>query len=274
MRLPDVHVSAFSGACPGRANEDFATWNDRVVVLLDGAGMPSDLQPPCRHGVAWFARTLGTAMCLTARGERSLPDALAAAIAQTADLHRDTCAVDDPLSPSATLAALRVREDSVDWLVLGDCTLVLDHGKLPEVITDDRLSMVAREERAAVRAAPPDSDERRALHGRLVRAERAVRNRPGGYWVAAADPVAAGAAPHGTCPRGDVSRAAMLTDGAARLVNLFALTDWSHCLTTLATEGPETLVGRVRDVELSDPASTRWPRGKTHDDATAVYISL
>ncbi|MFJ2933466.1 protein phosphatase 2C domain-containing protein [Streptomyces sp. NPDC087219] len=245
-----------------------------MVVLLDGAGMPSELQPPCGHGVAWFARTLGTAMCLTATGEKSLPDALAAAIAQTADLHRDTCAVDDPLSPSATLAALRVREDSVDWLVLGDCTLVLDHGRAPEVIMDDRLSMAAREERAAVRTAPPGSDARRALHGRLVRAERALRNRPGGYWVAAADPLAAGAALHGTYPRGDVRRAALLTDGAARLVTLFALADWSECLTALATEGPETLVGRVRDVELSDPTSTRWPRSKTHDDATVVYISL
>ncbi|MEU2231853.1 protein phosphatase 2C domain-containing protein [Streptomyces vietnamensis] len=269
-----MHVTAFSSACPGRTNEDFATWNDRVVVLLDGAGMPSELQPPCVHGVTWFARTLGTVLCSTARCRESLPDSLAAAIAQTADLHRDTCSVDDPLSPSATLAALRVREDSVDWMVLGDCTLVLDREGAPEAISDDRLASVARDERAAMRAAPPDSDERRSLHGRLVRAERALRNRPEGYWVAAADPLAAQAALHGTCPRRDVTRAALLTDGAARLVALFALADWSECMTELATQGPETLVGRVRDAELSDPASTRWPRSKAHDDATAVYISL
>ncbi|MEU8622057.1 protein phosphatase 2C domain-containing protein [Streptomyces sp. NPDC048623] len=269
-----MHVSAFSSACPGRANEDFATWNDRVVVLLDGAGMPSELQAPCVHGVAWFARTLGTAMCSLARGKVCLPDAFAAAIAQTADLHRDTCSVDDPLSPSATLAALRVRENSVDWLVLGDCTLVLDREGTLEVISDDRLASVARDERAAMKAAPPDSEERRDLHSRLVLAERALRNRPGGYWVAAADPRAARAALRGTCPRKDLRRAALLTDGAARLVALFGLTDWSDCLATLAAEGPETLVGRVRGAELSDPASTRWPRSKVHDDATAVYARL
>ncbi|MFB7831672.1 protein phosphatase 2C domain-containing protein [Streptomyces sp. NPDC056056] len=274
MRLPDVHVSAFSSACPGRANEDFATWNDSVVVLLDGAGMPSELQAPCVHGVAWFARTLGTTMCAMARGGVSLPDSLAAAITQTADLHRDTCSVDDPLSPSATLAAFRVREGSVDWLVLGDCTLVLDHRGALEVISDNRLASVAQDERVAMKMAPPNSEERRQLHSRLVQAERALRNQPRGYWVGAADPRAASEALYGSYPRGNVTRIALMTDGAARLATTFSVTDWAGCLKILEDHGPEWMISMVRQAELSDVGSTRWPRSKPHDDATAIYVRL
>lgn len=265
-------VSAFTSASPGRANEDFALWDDHVAVLLDGAGMPNELQPPCTHGVSWFARALGTALCSAASDSESLRDALASAIVRTAGLHRDTCAVDDPLSPSATLAMLRVRGDAVEWLVLGDCTLLLDDRHSVEVISDDRLAAVAREERSAMKAALPGSAERRQLHAHLVETERALRNRPGGYWVAAADSQAADAALCGSHPRGDVAQAALLTDGAARLTTTFAATDWSGCLGILERHGPKALIEQVREAELSDTALTRWPRSKAHDDATALYI--
>ncbi|MEU2155660.1 protein phosphatase 2C domain-containing protein [Streptomyces sp. NPDC019396] len=267
-----MEVSAFSRACPGRTNEDFATWDDQVAIVVDGAGMPDSLTPPCIHGVSWYARTLGTALRAAASGGGTLRDALAEAIASTADAHRDTCSVDDPLSPSATLALLRFRDDAVEWLVLGDCTLVLDHGGTVEAISDTRLATVAPSERAAMKSAPRGSSERRQLHTRLVRAERELRNQPGGYWVAASDPQAADAALAGSFPAGGVARAVLMTDGAARLVTTFALADWSTCLDILQGQGPEILIGRVREAELTDVAMSRWPRSKNHDDATVVYV--
>ncbi|MFF6776353.1 protein phosphatase 2C domain-containing protein [Streptomyces sp. NPDC012637] len=272
MRPPDVDVSAFSSACPGRTNEDFAAWSDRVAVVVDGAGMPDALRAPCLHGVSWFAETLGTALCSAAGGGGSLRSALASAIEHTTHAHRDTCAVDDPLSPSATLAVLRQHGDTLQWLVLGDCTLVLERGGAVEAISDTRLSAVARSERTAMKSAPPGSAERRRLHALLVRAERTCRNRPGGYWVAASEPHAADAALYGSYPSRDVARAALMTDGAARLVTPFALADWSACLGILEDQGPESLIDQVRDAELTDNRLTRWPRSKLHDDATVVYV--
>ncbi|MFE5628056.1 protein phosphatase 2C domain-containing protein [Streptomyces sp. NPDC056543] len=269
-----MEVSAFSSACPGRTNEDFATWDDRVAVVVDGAGMPDSLAPPCMHGVAWFARTLGAALRAAASGSGTLRDALAEAIMTTAGAHRDTCSVDDPLSPSATLALLRLRGGAVEWLVLGDCTLVLDRGGVAEAISDSRLANVARSERVAMKTAPPGSIARRHLHTRLVQAERALRNRPGGYWVAAADPQAANEALSGSLPLSDVPRAALMTDGAARAVTTFALADWTACLDILGREGPEPLIDRIREAELRDTTLTRWPRSKPHDDATVVSCRL
>ncbi|MET9648714.1 protein phosphatase 2C domain-containing protein [Streptomyces sp. NPDC006460] len=272
MRPLDVDVSVSSSACPGRANEDFAAWNDQVAVVVDGAGMPAALRAPCIHGVSWFAEALGTSLCAAAGGGGSLQDALAGAIEHTARSHRHTCSIDDPLSPSATLAMLRLRDDTIEWLVLGDCTLVVDRRGAVEAISDTRLEAVAQTERAAMKDAAPESAERQRLHTRLVEAERACRNRPGGYWVAASEPRAAHASLHGTYSVSDVARAALLTDGAARLVSTFALADWAECLNLLEEQGTATLINRVRGAELSDSALLRWPRSKLHDDATVAYI--
>ena len=69
----------------------------------------------CRHGTAWYAHRLGTTLLarlsLDLAGEPSagadLAGLLAAAIDEVTDLHRDTCRVDDPSSPCATVAIVR-----------------------------------------------------------------------------------------------------------------------------------------------------------------------
>ena len=49
---------ATSAGHPGRPNEDFVGAVPSAVVLLDGAGIP-DTEAICRHGVAWYAHSLG-----------------------------------------------------------------------------------------------------------------------------------------------------------------------------------------------------------------------
>ncbi|MFE5632081.1 hypothetical protein [Streptomyces sp. NPDC056543] len=90
--------------------------------------------------------------------------------------------------------------------------------------------------------------------------------------MAASEPQAADAALYGSYPARDVPQAVLMTDGATRLVTTFALADWRACLGILEDQGPESLIGRVRDAELSDSTLTRWSRSKPHDDATAVYV--
>jgi hypothetical protein len=109
---------------------------------------------------------------------------------------------------------------------------------------------------------------------RLTTALRRARNRPGGYWVAAADPQAAAQSVTGTLVRKDLQRAVLLSDGASRLVDLFGLATWTEVLALLDDAGPAELIRRVRAAEAADPAGRRWPRTKRSDDATAIDIVL
>ncbi len=68
-----------------------------------------------------------------------------------------------------------------------------------------------------------------------------------------------------------VRAAAILSDGASRLVDRLGFATWKGALKTLDTLGPQELLRQVRGAENSDPLGSRWPRGKAHDDATVAY---
>jgi hypothetical protein len=82
------------------------------------------------------------------------------------------------------------------------------------VATDERVNQLAGKERAAANQVPVGSALKLRRRAQLTRALRRTRNRPGGYWVAAADPQAASQAVTGTLPPKSLRRAVLLSDDA------------------------------------------------------------
>ena len=89
-----------------------------------------------------------------------------------------------------------------------------------------------------------------------------------------ADPDVVQEALVGSIPRAAVSRIALMTDGASRLVDVFGRATWRGALDVLDTVGPTGLIDQVRQLEVDDPEGRRWPRYKTSDDASVVYMRL
>src|SRR6266545_703646 len=166
-------------------NEDFIGATTQTIVVLDGASVPPGMETGCQHGTVWYVTQLGAAMLhrsLT-RPDQALADMLAEAIEEVSTLHADLCDLGHPGTPSAAVALLRERRDTVDHLVLADCTVVLDRSSGIEAISDDRIGRVASAERAALRQYPTSSSPQYAEPlSRLVTAQRERRNRPGGFW--------------------------------------------------------------------------------------------
>ena len=191
-----------------------------------------------------------------------------------AALHADTCDLGHPGSPSATVAILREQPETVDYLVLGDTTLLLEEPAGIRVVTDDRLENVASIQHGAMRRHATGSVDHDRSFAELVTEQRRHRNHPDGFWVACTDPDAAQHALTDTAPRAGLHRAAVLSDGATRLVDHFSLLNWTDFLSILAEQGPEAIITQVRAAEHSDPDGQRWPRGKRHDDASAAFCHL
>jgi hypothetical protein len=271
-----VRVTFATEPAPAKANEDFVAATATAVVVLDGATVPGDLGLGCHHGTAWFVQRLGARLLwlLTVHPGRPMADALAMAIEDTGALHADTCQLDHPGTPSTTVAAVRERGDMIDYLVLADSTVLLDGLAGVQVITDDRIQGVALAEHAAARRHPIGSPASRQEFSALASELRRYRNRAGGFWVASVHPEAAQHAVSGSVPRADLTRLAVLTDGATRLADGFKLVAWSDVLGLLANDGPEELIRRTRQAEAADPEGVKWPRSKQYDDATAVFCRL
>jgi hypothetical protein len=258
------------------SNEDFIAATAGVVVVIDGASVPPELGTGCTHGTAWYAHRLGGQLLalLSTEADHSPADSLAQAITDVAALHADTCDLGHPGSPSATVAILREQPDSVDYLVLGDTTILLEEPAGLRVVTDDRLEQVAAAQHSAMHQHATGSTDHARRFAALVTEQRRHRNHPDGFWVASTDPDAAQHALSNTVARDGLGRAAVLSDGAARLVDRFGLLDWPRFLDVLAEQGPDAIIAQVRAAEDSDPDGRRWPRGKRHDDASAAFCHL
>ena len=272
-----MQITLASRRSPDAAsNEDFIAATPGVVVVIDGASVPAGLGTGCIHGTAWYARRLGTQLLalLTTQANRSSADSLARAITDVAALHADSCDLGHPGSPSATVAILREQPDAVDCLVLGDTTVLLEEPTGIRILTDDRLENVAVGQHGAMHQHATRSADHDRSFADLVTEQRRHRNHPDGFWVASTDPAAAHHALTDTVPRGGLQRAAVLSDGATRLVDRFGLLDWPSFLDVLAEQGPDAIIAQVRAAEQSDPDGRRWPRGKRHDDASAAFCHL
>lgn len=262
---------------PGQQSEDFVATSPEALVLLDGSSAPDGLESGCRHGIPWYVRRLGVHLLsrLTDRPDRSIADCLADAIVETAALHGGRCDLAHPNTPAAMVVAARLHGSSLEYLVLGDSLLVL-HLKdgPPRVIGDNQRFPAGELLRRQIWSAVPGSSERRDLHLRYALAVRAARNSGHGPWIAAASPRAATHAETGFVRLAALHAVAALSDGAARYTERFGLGSWSDALHLLAERGPAELIAQVRTTELADARCERWPRGKTHDDASALYARI
>jgi len=266
-----VQVALASSRSPDAAtSDDFVAATANVVIVLAGASVPPGLETGCVHGTSWFVRRLATALVGTFETDkkRTAKDNLAQAIANVNALHMTTCRLMHPRNPSSSVAILQEREQTIDFLLLGNTTILFDGPTDLRVVSGDRVK-----EAAPVPAAmapqeidrPSDSSQGPVIidqgpHRRHSQSSRSVST----------DPNAADHAVTGAIQRRDLRRAAVLSDGITRLVDWFGHMDWPGLLDLLDRNGPEKLIERLRDVERSDPDRQRWPRDKTHENATAV----
>lgn len=255
---------------PGQPNEDFAGAVPGAVVLLDGAGIPRT-ESICRHGVAWYTHRLGGTLLgrLSRADGRDLTAILAAAIDQLAAEHRGTCDITNPSSPQATVAIIRTAGGQLDYLVLADCFVVLGQGPGgPLVITDDREVTARRVCSAPLVGVAAGTAEYDSVRDDCITALQARRNQRGGYWIAKDDPHAAEEAFTGSYPLRELGAAALLTNGASRIVSPYALTSWPGVLELLCADGPGEIIRRIRQAEADSSAD---PATAVPDDATVAY---
>lgn len=243
-----------------------------AVVVLDGASS----QEPGHYDGGWYADTLGRQVAghLRADETTSLPNLLAAAIADVASIHGLTAGT----SPSSTVAILRWTDEQVEGLVLGDSPIVVftTSGHVDQ-IRDDRLAHVAPSQRRAyvqrLQAGGGYDAQHRELLRQLQNAQRAKRNTEGGYWIAEVDPDAAHHAQTRHWRRADLEAALVTTDGIARGIEQYGTPpSWSQALNISRQYGPDQLTLTVHQTEENDPHGKDWPRSKSHDDKALALV--
>lgn len=263
----DSHCSPGSS----RPNEDAWGAGEGFAFVLDGAtGLEGDGADAARtfaQGVA------GQLMALLPRRELTLTQCLTQAAAQTAET--GGC---EGASASVLLVRAPLQGDAVEILSLGDCTLVLGTDREAQMLRDDRVprldqtvveGMVRLAQQEGITVA--QARQHPEIEG-LLKANRARRNTPQGYWIL--DPTLTGIA-HAQCriwkPPQD-GRLLLMTDGFAAALELAPYPDPAALLADCVQLGLDRVAQDLRRVQGQDADLSRVPRLKQGDDATAVLL--
>lgn len=269
------HVTVAAGTLPGGStNQDRYFVSDSFVFVLDGASSPD---PQAIDG-GTYADLLLRALSrqLFAGPDIGLSQALGHAIA---DVARGR-SLQPGESPSSAVAILRWSDSHAEGLVLGDSPIIAQTttGELDE-LRDNRLAGIAPEDRTAyqdsLRSGGGYGEAHRQRLRRLVAAQRAKRNQPDGYWIAEAQPEAAGHALRKRWRLSEVQAILIATDGVScGIERLGVPSTWQDAFRIVTNHDVDTLLHLIRDAESTDPDGRRWPRSKVHDDKTAIVVTV
>ncbi|MDQ7808992.1 protein phosphatase 2C domain-containing protein [Amycolatopsis sp. A133] len=271
--MPEIRVAEGSGVGvlgQGRPSEDRVVVLDDAVVVLDGA---TNLTPGLPSG-GWYADRLAEQLGagLRAAPDRDLAALLEDAIREVATAHE----LVPGASPSSTVAIARWTQDRVDALVLADSPVVAFAGGQARPLVDDRLSRLPASRHTypqLLRSGAGYGEELAgALRTGMATTAQRYRNREHGFWVAEADPAAAGQAVQASWDRRELDGLLLATDGVSCGVDEYGLFDWPEAFALARAEGPGAVLAAVRHAELEDPDGLRWPRPKRHDDQLLVLV--
>jgi hypothetical protein len=283
MKLETVEIRSIASGRDGD-NEDRAGVAAPLAWVIDGATDVISEPLTGRHSdAAWFAEGMHELMTglpwHTPASLQDLPELVAGELAQrfAIDAKRKPSGRDE--HPSASAIVVRLREDGLEYVSVGDCTLMVEtDGQRTFVGVDDE-EAGDRWVVDALRGQSADGNPtarpltRADLWPRL-RQQRATMNTAEGYGVFSITVPPTSMIRHGFIEVKPRSRVLLATDGLMRLADVFKARNPQNLFDAAWTAGLAPLFGELRALETADQDCTRHPRAKTSDDTSAVLLRI
>jgi len=264
-------------------NEDLIGQGHCSLWVLDGAtGLAREPLLPGRSIARWFVEAVDKHLIETEDPE-DIPNWIQCALCRVRDDFSSLVPkppADHYEFPSAGLALLTVRDSEVSFSVLGDCRILVQRldGRIDTLLGSPRIEALDEEVVSSMvevqRTGVLDYREVRRRVLPLLRRNRALMNRPDGYWVLGLEPEAARHLTTQSLPKQEVNRALLVSDGFYRLVDTFQRFSDRELVEAAASLGLKELFSNLRCLEARDPNCLHYPRLKPSDDASAILVQV
>lgn len=279
-----MHILDVATLAAGLINEDRAGAAGDLAWVIDGAtdvvDVPLTSYPT---DASWIAETLDTQLRDLSLAAATDLGQLPAALAPHLESAFQRVAKRQPIGrqehPSASGLIVRTEGTRLEYVVVGDCSLVLrTPNGTKRVGVDDSdagdvwVANAVKEIHGQYSDALPDK-VREHLWPQLRNARTAM-NEIDGYGVFSLTPP----------PRKFVNSASeavlagslvlLATDGLMRLVDVFRRYTIETLLQAASRRGLSSLLMEVRTLESADASCREFPRAKCHDDATGMLVEM
>ena len=279
--MPFVITDCLTSAS-GRVNEDRAGAADDLVWVIDGA---TDVVERPLTGAAtdadWFAHHLDaafSALSATPPADLSLlPDMTAARLASEFAREAKRAPINKTEHPSASAIVVRACDAGLDYVSVGDCTLLVESssgfvrvGADAAAAGDPQLAKALADLHA--KHGGLEAETARARIWPSIRAGRAAINEPDGYGVYSITPTPRRFVRAGRIAMQRGGHALLASDGLMRLVDVFGLYTAIDFFAAARSAGLAPLMRLLREAERDDDHGHRYPRAKVNDDATGLLL--
>jgi serine/threonine protein phosphatase PrpC len=176
---------------------------------------------------------------------------------------------------STTIAAVRIINDQLEYLSVGDSPIIAiyPNNTATQISKFYDWDVKSLELWKKLVSQGVNNPRQHPFMKDQVLAVRRKSNTQYGYCNG--DPKMANFIDHGRLLLENVKAIALLTDGfMLPKQNLEAPDDWDELAARFAASKLEGILGYIRALEKSDKNCQKYPRFKTHDDATAIVIEI
>jgi hypothetical protein len=268
-------------------NEDSLGHGSHRLWVVDGAtGIAHNKCTTGSSDAAWLAQCMTDILNATPQDLRSSQDTLAGlsvqvnqAFAQEVQaLGMDELADED--SPCACLGLIELRENRLDMACIGDVTIVVKSGDALQIFSDQSAQPFSDRTLAHWRTLHAQGMEPEVIWENLLgtlRENRQAVNQPDGYGVVHPARPWLHKIQFRSVPALAGMQILMVTDGFWRLVDTFKCFTPETLMGHLELQHPPKLspaLAMLREIETQDSGSDLFGRIKTHDDATALYVTV
>lgn len=268
----------------GDANDDrVGAWHDRAWVIDGATDIGSEPLTGTASDAGWFAgeiHDLLSSPSFPLSGDLAdIPARLATEVGPRFEAVRSRNPIDRFEHPSAAGIVIRVEGRRLDYVSVGDCTLIVAQGGAAVRLGAELSDAGDRQLAAAISAFHNENSEATADSARQhvwpqIRAQRNRLNTPTGYGVFSITPPPPDFVRVGHVLLDPDALILLASDGLMRLVDVYRQMSIDRLVREVRTRGLVSVAATLRAIEADDGRNQRYPRAKTTDDASGLLLSV
>lgn len=180
--------------------------------------------------------------------------------------------------PSCSCSILKFYKDKIEYLLLGDCTLLVNHNESVKILKDETLCRLDKKIFDFMQEAKDVTNltlkERKAEVMPIIIENRLKKNTVGGYWALEFSKEAVDNCISGFIDIEYKMKIMMASDGFSCVYDRYKIFDKNEMMKIAEIKGIDYIYRKVRELEKDDEMAIEFPRFKIYDDSSCVYLEI
>lgn len=280
LKISDYKLLCNKGS--GDFNEDIIGLSPYGAWVLDGAtGLNNKNLVSTESDAKWYVNWWNSYLHENMKREDSLKEIIKDGIEEITEEYNKLIG-DNKIEaidfPSCSCSILKFYEDKIEYLLLGDCTLLLDHNETVKILKDETICGLDKKVFDFMEEIKDSRgmtlNEKKAKVMPIIIENRLKKNTEGGYWALEFSKDAVDNCVSGFIDLEDEIKIMMTSDGFSCGYDRYKIFDKDEMMKVAQVKGIDYIYRKVRKLEKDDEMAIEFPRFKIYDDSSCVYLDF